>query len=508
MFRKEQLKSTPKTFIITRRRLNYNNKQRKKMSFSDTKPSITVALALFFLATLSRIYGIWEWDLIDDEYFTATLAHERFKSFINPAYYTLVVLTYELLGPEEWLSRLPAFLISIATFPIFYILCARTFGRNAALFAAIILLFCSWHLYFSQLARFYSGVFLFASIAYIYFYRALYSSELKHLIIALIASGVAVSFHATAIFVPFSTAIAYLTLLFFYRGNYEELSAKNMKLYLGLCLIGGLIVTPFLFNVLTHWVSTGQAWGYGSILIVPQIAKYIGFPIVIGAMFGVFFLFNKNKPASVFLTICCIIPCLFVITASPYMAISPSYTFYMLAPIIILAGLACDECHQIIKEKKQTALSYFPIVLLIVLLLPSFTSHYLAKKSLNFDNAEAFVASEITSGDKVLSFIPGFELDASPPYELLPFISFERDNSIDWIIELGKVVPSKQNLWILVSSKRKPIAQSLEKWLQCNAKLVWQKHATRLDYEVDGYQVYLSSKAIMGASKLKSCAPS
>ena len=483
------------------------NKKRKKMSFSDTKPSIVVAVILFLLAALTRVYGIWEWDLIDDEYFTATLAYERFQSFVNPAYYTLVVLTYELLGQEEWLSRLPALIISIISFPVFYFLCSRSFGRNAALFSSIILLFCSWHLYFSQLARFYSGVFLFASISYIYFYRALYTSEVKHVVIALVASGIGVLFHTTAVLVPFSAAFAYLALFLLYQGNYGELSAKNMKIYLGLCLAAGLLSAPFLFGVLTRWVSTGQAWGYGAILIIPQLVKYIGIPIIIGATFGFLFLFNKNRPAALFLSIASIVPCLFMIISSSYMAISPSYAFYILVPIVILAGLACDECHYILKDKYQITLSYFPIVLLVTLLLPSFASHYFAKKSLNFEDAEKFVASEIMSGDKVLSFIPGFKLSDTPSYELLPFISFERDNSIDWIKELDKVSDSESNLWILVSSKRKPIAQSLQKWLLCNAKLVWQKHAVRIDYEVDGYQVYFSSSEVVEASKLKSCIP-
>lgn len=477
------------------------------MGTSDTKPSIKIALILLLIAALSRFYGIWLWDLVDDEYFTATHAYERFKSFVNPAYYSLVVLLYEIFGREEWLSRLPALLLSMITMPVLYILCAKTFGRKAALFSVLIVIFSSWHLYFSQLARFYAGVFFFACIAYFYFYKAIYSPRLKHLIFALVASVLAMSFHVTAVFVPFSIAAAYFFIFLFYRKNEDEVVLNNIKLYLGLCIVFGLVAVPFLFGVLDRWVSTGQSWGYGAILIIPQLVKYIQIPIAIAALFGLLVLFTKNRIAALFFTCTILIPCLFLIAASSFMAVSPSYVFYILVPVVVLAGIACSECQRILSENKQFLLSYFPTALLLALLVPSFASHYLAKISLNFESAEAYVASELKAGDKVLSFIPGFEANSTSPYELLPFISFERDNGTEWSDALNNVLEEDENLWIVISSKRKPIARKLEHWLFCNAKLVWQDHAVRVDYEVDGYQVFLSSRKIAEASQLNNCAP-
>ena len=58
-------------------------------------------------------------------------------------------------------------------------------------------------------------------------------------------------------------------------------------------------------------------------------------------------------------------------------------------------------------------------------------------------------------------------------------------------MELDPILNSSNRTWIIISSKRKPLAPKLENWLLCNSRLVWQKHAVRIDYEVNGYQIFL-----------------
>ena len=475
------------------------------MKLTSNRAYILTLSALLIIAALTRFYGIWHWDLVDDEYFTATHAYERYKSFVNPTYYSLVVFTYEIFGSDPWLSRLPSLLISIFTIPIVFTLCRKHLGNSTAIFTVILIMFSSWHLYFSQLARFYSGVFLFSFISYVFFYRAIYSTKAQHLALALASSLIAISFHVTAIFVPFSVAFAYLIILASHTKLNESIETRNIKIYLLLCISGGIALLPFLFGVLDRWVSTGQSWGYGAILIIPQVAKYIQIPIVIAALFGTFAVFQRNKIATIFLVASVAIPCILLMIASSFMAVSPSYVFYILAPTIVLAGIACGECHDLLAKNKQVLLSYLPITLIVTLLLPSFASHFLAKSTLNFNDAITFTEQELRSNDKVLSFIPGFKTSKHSDYTLLPFISFERDNSVDWKTELDKIIEDDSRVWILLSSKRKPIANALALWLSCNSTLAWQQYAFRLDYEVDGYQIFLASNKIKAVSERNFC---
>lgn len=475
------------------------------MIYLNQKPQGSTLVLLFLIAIVSRFYGIWAWDLVNDEYFTVTKAYERYASIINPAYYSLVVLTNKLFGSAEWLSRIPAFILAVFSIPVLYFSWSRNIGRNAALFASGILIFSAWHLWFSQFARYYIGVLLFSSLSYFFFFRAIYVERLSNLIWAIIFSVIAALFHVTAIFVPVSVAVAYFVIFVFLKKN-EYVNFKNIKIYLILCLIAGVLISPVLFMVLNKWVATSQAWGYGAILIIPQLVKYIQIPIVITALFGWLVLLKKDKVAATFFMFVLISPALFLVGSASFMAISPEYAFYTLPMAVILAGIACEEVRAHMFSTHSFVVSAVTFFLLIATLLPSFASHFLDRKSFHFDSVVNFIDDNFQNNDQVLSFKPGFELPNGKRLVSFPFISFARDTSIDWYEELQPLIDVDIRTWIIISSKRKPVAPRLEQWLFCNAKLVWQKYAVRLDYEVNGYQIYLVSNETKNSQDISTCA--
>ncbi len=475
------------------------------MIYLNQKPQVSVLILLFLTAVASRFYGIWEWDLVNDEYFTATKAYERYASIINPAYYSLVVLTYKMFGDAQWLSRIPAFILAVFSIPVLYFSWSRNIGRNAALFASGILIVSAWHLWFSQYARFYIGVLLFSTLSYFFFFRAIYVEKLSNLIWAIIFSVLAVSFHVTAIFVPVSVFVAYIAIFLFLKKK-EYVNVQNIKIYLVLCLIAGVLITPVLYMVLDRWVSTRQTWGYGAILIIPQLVKYIQVPIVITALFGWLVLLRKDIVAAVFFITVMVVPALFLIGSASFMAISPSYAFYTLPMVVILAGIACEEVRAHMSSTHSFVVSAVVFFLLIATLLPGFASHFLDRTSFNFNSVIEFVDDNFQDGDQVLSFKPGFKLPDGKRINAVPFISFERDNTVDWHKELQPLLETDSRTWVIVSSKRKPVASGLEQWLFCNAELVWQKYAVRLDYEVNGYQIYLVSNKTKNNREISSCA--
>lgn len=469
----------------------------------NKNPSLILFFILLVLAFLSRFYGIWLWDLVGDENFTATLAHERYKSFVNPAYYSLVVAFYNLFGQEHWISRLPALILSIISIPVLYFTWSKAIGRNAALLAAVILIFSAWHLWYSQFARHYMGVFLFSSVAYCFFYRAVISDRISYLMWALAFSLTSILFHATAVWVPASSAAAYLAILILNRDK-GQYSLRIIKIYLIVCVISAISISPLIYKILDVWLNKGASWGYGATLIVPQLAKYIQIPIVISAFFGWLLLIKKEPITATFFSIAIGLPILFLVVATPFMAISPAYAYSILPLVIILSGIACEEIRKSLASTSMV-FSLFTVVLLITSLMPAFVSHYLDKRSLNFNSVIHFLEKNHRQGDNILSFVPGFHNKTEKHYETLPFISFERDTTINWGIELKPLLASSNRTWIIISSKRNPLAPKLENWLLCNARLVWQKHAVRIDYEVSGYQIFLAQGAINKKNSEKAC---
>jgi hypothetical protein len=73
--------------------------------------------------------------------------------------------------------------------------------------------------------------------------------------------------------------------------------------------------------------------------------------------------------------------------------------------------------------------------------------------------------------------------------EDLPRNAFLTQNN--WQILLKDYKDSKERLWIIVPLTRSSISGKLSSWLGENANLVWQKQSKRLDYTLEGYQIYL-----------------
>ncbi len=452
-----------------------------------SKPYLTTAIILAGVALLSRYYGLHLWHLSGDEHFTATLAAERYQSLVNPAYYALVVWSYQLFGDAVWISRVPALLLAVVSVAAFYYSWTRVVGRQVALYAAIITLFSAWHLWFSQYARFYIGVFLFSTLAYYYFYYAITSGRLSQLIAAMVCSLLAILFHATAVFVPMSAALAYL-LLFFRPHN--AASRRIITIYLALAVLGALVSSPFFITkVLGDWTGSGQTWGYGSLLIIPQVVKYLQLPIVAVALPGWWLLWQCNKNLAIYLTSCIALPLLFLMVAANFIAVRPDYVFYLLPLVILLAAFACGAVQRWLADRGL--ISYALLLVVLICLLPSFVSHFTAKRSLHLQDAMQFIDRHYQDGDQLFSFVLAVNQYTARNYSMMPFISYERDRNVNWQRALAPLTHGRNRTWILVTAKRKGLAPLLERWLRCNARLVWRKYATRIDYEVDGYELYL-----------------
>ena len=84
-----------------------------------------------------------------------------------------------LFGPREWAIRLPAVLLGIAGVPALYFLARRILRSREALLASFLLAVSYHHVFFSQNARGYTGLFLWGSLGSAFFLRALSSDRLR-----------------------------------------------------------------------------------------------------------------------------------------------------------------------------------------------------------------------------------------------------------------------------------------------------------------------------------------
>ena len=171
-------------------------------------------LTLVCLVALGmRVAGLGAWEFAYDEYFTVFEAGERYLSWINPAYYALTTLSFSVFGLNEWAARLPALVLAMLSLPVFYFCWSRVVGATAALIGVLLITVSTWHLWYSQFARFYSGVFLLGTVTYYAYYRALRDDKLVWLFWFFLCAAVGTLFHLTFVLAVFACGVFSLAVL-------------------------------------------------------------------------------------------------------------------------------------------------------------------------------------------------------------------------------------------------------------------------------------------------------
>lgn len=449
---------------------------------------LSVLIAVTAAAIITRIYGIAEWDFVGDEYYTVTKAAERYKSFLNPAYYALVMGSFNLFGVAEWSARLPAAVLGILSVPVFYVTWRNVIGRNAALIGAIFIIFSSWHLWHSQWSRFYTGVFVFGSLSYYFYYQAIKQDSGTRLLIALLSNVVGILFHATSVLVPAGCALFSLVVLISERAKEGNFSQHIAGLHLAACGVAGLIAMPFALYLLGDWHGTGQNWGYGPAKLILQIVKYVHISIAAAGAMGLVVLFQKDLLKAVFFAICIGLPVLLLSIGSAFVAIRPDYMMYALPLIMALAGLLCDQARLALSKHRWGSQAI--AIVIVASLLPDVVSHYSGRKSLDFREAIEFVESNYRHGDRILSLF-NFNYYSDKRYALEKYPGYPYDNEVPWREKLKAYEGGDGRVWIILPVRRQPLAEGLEAWLMDNARLVWRRTEVRYDYSVMGYQIFV-----------------
>ena len=460
---------------------------------SSTPADLAAIAALTAVALGTRLYGLGQWAAIGDELATINWAADRYQSLLNPAYYTLVLMSFKVLGVSEFAARLPAMLLAVLSVPLFFVTWRNIIGRNAALIGALLIIFSSWHLLYSQNSRFYSGVFLFGSLSYYLFYQALLRDDLGRLAGALLAALAGFLFHATVVMVPAACGAYALLVLLSGGATQAGLSRRIAKIYLAICGLGALVATGFLWQVWEERQSFGVMWGDWPVEMVLQIVRMIQVPLVITAIFGLVVLLRRNTWLGLYFLVGTALPAAFVLTAAAFLDSRAVYLFYALPLFIALAGVSCEEVRLALATRHRLAAHVLTIVLLVTL-SPELVSYYAGKRSLDVRDAVAYINSARRPGDLVLALTPQFAYYARGKYPVTYFAgnAYAR---VNWAEKMDAGLGSHERVWVVVEKYRKPLPRSLESWLTKNGTLVWRRFEQRFDYTIRGYEIFLVDRA-------------
>jgi hypothetical protein len=471
--------------------------------WGDSRRFRLAVLALAVLALLTRLWGLGHWPLDGDEIITFRRGSERLWGFFSPAYYWLWAISDRLLGPSEFSVRFPSALFGAIAIPAFAITWRHIVGNRAALLGASAVLLSGWHVAHSQWGRYYACAFFFASLSYYYYCRAIKEDSSRNLVMSAALGGVAALFHPSAAAVPAACFVATLVLWSIsQRFAMPPIGRKVLRTHVFIAIAGLVIGAPIVISILNSWAAEGLA-PIGAPLMAVRFAKYAEVPTLLLAMAGWLVAIAIQRQLAVILAVAVGVPLILALGAAEFIGMREDYLFFVVPLLMVGVGVFLDRSTQLPVGVLRAALAGT----VLALFLPTFVSHYLERMTLDVRDAVRYVQGNWREGDQTLSFSGSFRFYAPGSLGVIEPEALRPPNMRDksapqggWNANLAALVDRPGRTWIIIRQTREPKYPELSRWLGDNAHLVWRRYATRLDEEVDGFEIWRvdSASSVIG----------
>ena len=134
-------------------------------STAGAKRTALVVALLTLLAAALRFWRLGDWSFWADEIATLRDAQHLRNVITYPVGYALIGFTVRHLGLNEFVARLVPAITGAVSVPALYLIGRKLFSERAAILSAVLLAISSYHIFFSQEARYYTLMMLFSMLA-------------------------------------------------------------------------------------------------------------------------------------------------------------------------------------------------------------------------------------------------------------------------------------------------------------------------------------------------------
>jgi len=316
---------------------------------------LSLLVGITLLAALLRFYKLGAWSFWGDEAFTLSGKEDgfNFSIFRRSLAVDLIQLSTRYFGLSEWSARLAPAVIGVLTVAVLYLLVRNLFDRKTALMASALLAFSTWHLYWSQNARFYSLLLLFYTLGLLAFYKGFEEDRPGWVLASLVLFGLAARERLIALFFA-PVVVAYLASVWLLPFEKPKgLRLRNLLVFFGpAVIVGAAFALPYLRN-LGGWLSGFGRVNNGPLWLAAGLVYYVGVPTVAAAAFGAFYLLANKNRAGLFFGLSAVLPVLAVMALSLFQYTANRYFFVTLTSWIILAALALHELFIYLRGRPQ-----------------------------------------------------------------------------------------------------------------------------------------------------------
>jgi mannosyltransferase len=431
------------------------------------------------LAAGLRFYKLGEWSFWIDEIFTinrATIFYGSLESTLQnlpprinwvPISTILTAQVVNILGINEWSARLVSTVIGIMTIPVLFFPLKKIFGLQVTLITLLLLSVSTWHIEWSQNARFYSSLMLFQILALIFFFYGIERDRPLYIFFFILFMYLAISERLFAVFL-IPIVLVYLLLLkilpFERPPGYK---ARNILLTLLLPISGAFVV---IFN----FIRGGSLLFFGDfdwfllypiddpLRLLSFISFDIGIPLMTFAFFSGIYLILKRNRAGFLFFLSAIVPVILLLTMNPFLFTKSRYIFATLPSWMILCSVGIREI--IGQSKGQTKI--LALGLFVIFVATSTGSNLLYYQvnhgnRLDWRTAFSIIEEHKLPGDEIVTWWPQWQ-------------GFYSDQEIVFWGDItpNSVMNSENRFWFLLDDEFIWGNMRMKNFLENNAELV------------------------------------
>jgi mannosyltransferase len=445
----------------------------------NTKIQYILLAFITLLAAVLRMYKLGGWSFWIDEIFTinrATIIYGSIESTllnlppnINwiPLSTILTAQALNIFGINEWSARLVPTVIGVITIPVLYFPLKKMFGHQVTLISLLLLAVSTWHIEWSQNARFYTSLMLFYFLASLAFFLFIERGHVKYLLLFAVLLFLAMSERLNAmLLIP--VLIVYLLLLFLLP--WKKPTGYNLRNLILLGLPAVAVVILELYSLATTG-TTRLGFAFETFLGNPiddpirifiLIMFSIGIPLAVLAFFSGISLIAEKHRLGLFLFLNATIPVGILLAGSPFVFTVERYAFITLPSWILLASYGIWEI-----ARKAQFKPYLISACILFVIVGDMAASNLMYYQINHGNrqdwrhAMQLVTNNASKEDIIVSSVA--ELG-----------SYYAEREVVWLgdIDPEAVTNYENRYWFVIDSQNGWFSPDQKSWVESNAILI------------------------------------
>lgn len=444
----------------------------------NPRPGYAVpALAAVAMAGIAlRAVGLTRWSLHPDELLMgknvlSLVSDPNEEYWLMPLSHMAVHPFLLAFGLDELGLRAGSFVLGGASLGVFAWGMLRFFGPTAALIATTLLAVSSWHIYFSQYARFYATAFFFCTVYAFALIGLLERPGRRWVALSGIAGACCLYAHTYGILAVAAGLSAAFVLSLAQAGGASRAWLRPIVASGAVTFVLALPAAWMLVKIAPVW-SGAQEWGYSPAHTAMGIVNNATLPVVLAAGLGLLGLRARGDWRAWLIAGVAVLPAVALAAASSRVSVRQDYYFACSAGLFALAALGIEA----LARDRRAAYALAGLVALMQ--APNLVSYYSCGNRFQYREAAGWLAGRIGQDDVVVSGASG----------LLSFYGVPEGQTES--SRRPETLAGGGEVWVVVPVSRSGAADVAAAAMAEGGELVWIEKPKRFDYFEHELQIW------------------